>query len=465
MNDNDPKNMLPVHMILGANEYALIKTATPTRVGDMGQPIAEYTKFGWTIMSPGQGSLQTTLMFARTSHEDYMNMCSLDVLGLEDRPEGDQETVYEEFKEQLVQRPDGKYETSLPWKQGHDKLPSNFALAKSRFNSLMKKLEKQPDTLEAYHEIIANQLKEGIVEKAPEQPTGTEHYIPHKGVLRENAETTKLRIVYDASAKARNNAPSLNDCLEIGPPLQRNILDILLRARFKPVYLAGDIKQAFLQIVIREAERDALRFFWVDNLENKKTEIYRVTRALFGLGSSPFLLGGTLQQHFETFEEKYPVCIAELRSGTYVDDINIGACTINETERMKQEAIDIFKDGGFSLHKWHSNVPELEGDFSNSSDQTFAKESLGTRHSEVKLLGLMWDKAKDSLAVVFPQTEELPTKRVVLRTIAKIFDPLGIVSPVVLIAKIIFRELCDVIERFLGINLFQVIWKRDGKHG
>ena len=70
-----------------------------------------------------------------------------------------------------------------------------------------------------------NQLKEGIIEKAPKIPTGIEHNIPHKGVVRENAETTKLRIVYDDSAKASNSSPSLNECMEIGPPLQRNILD------------------------------------------------------------------------------------------------------------------------------------------------------------------------------------------------------------------------------------------------
>ena len=180
MDEKDSKNMLPVHVILGASDYALIKTPTPTRGGEMGQPSAEYTKFGWTIMSSGQGSLQTNLMFARTSHEDYMDMCNLDVLGLEDHPDGDQETVFEEFKEQLVQRPDGKYETSLPWKEGHATLPTNYDLAKGRFNSLMKKLKNQPHTLEAYHEIIVNQFKEGIIEKAPEKPTGIELFIPHK---------------------------------------------------------------------------------------------------------------------------------------------------------------------------------------------------------------------------------------------------------------------------------------------
>ena len=64
--------------------------------------------------------------------------------------------------------------------------------------------------------------------------------------------------------------PSLNDRLEIGPPLQPNLLDILLRNPVKPVLLAGDIKQAFLQIVIRETERDALRFLWKMTYRAKK---------------------------------------------------------------------------------------------------------------------------------------------------------------------------------------------------
>ena len=87
-----------------------------------------------------------------------------------------------------MQRSDGKYETSLPCKQCHATLPKNYVLAKSRFNALMKKLKNQPDFLEAYHEIIVNQLKEVIIEKAPEKPTGIEHYISHKGVMRESQQ-------------------------------------------------------------------------------------------------------------------------------------------------------------------------------------------------------------------------------------------------------------------------------------
>ena len=302
MEDNDIKEILPVHVILGASSYSVIKTSTPTRVGKAGEPIAEKTSLGWVIMSPGREGTHSALVYTRSSHDDYMQLCSLDVLGVEDRPEGDQQSVYEEFKEQLVQREDGRYETSLPWKATHPALPTNEAVAKARINSLMRRLEKQPELLQAYHTIIQDQLREGIVEVAPEKPQGPEHYIPHKPVVRENAQSTKVRTVYDASAKADSESPSLNECLDIGPPLQRKILDILLRVRFKPVFLAGDMKQAFLQVVIRETERDVLRFFWVEDLESKKPVTYRVTKALFGLGPSPFLLGGKQRRGDQRFE-------------------------------------------------------------------------------------------------------------------------------------------------------------------
>ena len=282
MEDFDRKETLPVHVILGASSYAGIKTSTPTRLGKAVEPIAEKTSLGWVIMSPGREGTHSALMYIRSSHDDYMQLCSLDVLGVEYRPEGNQQSVYEDFKEQLVQRDDGRYETSLPWKAIHPELPTNERVAKARSNSLIRSLENHPKLLKEYYTIIEDQLRGGMVEVAPEKSQAPEHYIPHKPVVRENVQSTKLRIVYDASAKADLESSSLNECLDIGPQLQRKILDILLRVRFKPAFLAGDIKQAFLQIVIRETERNVLRFFWAEDLESKKPVIYRVTRTFLG---------------------------------------------------------------------------------------------------------------------------------------------------------------------------------------
>ena len=89
---------------------------------------------------------------------------------------------------------------------------------------------------------------------------GREFYIPHKPVVRATAESTKLRIVYDASARAFDGALSLNDCLHAGPPLQNKLWRVLVRGRFNPVVVSGDLQKAFLQVRIEEAYHDAMRF-------------------------------------------------------------------------------------------------------------------------------------------------------------------------------------------------------------
>ena len=113
-------------------------------------------------------------------------------------------------------------------------------------------------------QVIQDQIEAEIVERVSGPVTGSrEFYIPHKPVVRESAETTKLRVVYDASTRAHSGAPSLNECLNPGPPLQNRLWSVLVRAHFHSVVIAGDIKQAFLQVRIREDEGDALRFHWL----------------------------------------------------------------------------------------------------------------------------------------------------------------------------------------------------------
>ena len=113
---------------------------------------------------------------------------------------------------------------------------------------------------------MQEQIQGGIVEKVTESEKSEDiqnsekiFYMPHRPVIRESAESTKLRIVYDASAKANNSTVSLNDCLETGPPLQNSLYEILVRSRMKPILLCGDIQKAFWQIRIREFERNALQ--------------------------------------------------------------------------------------------------------------------------------------------------------------------------------------------------------------
>ena len=163
MDDTDEKAELPIHLILGASEYARVKVNSMPRIGKPGEPIAELTRFGWTMMSPGKEVDLTNMFLTQASSCDYENLCRLDVLGLEDTNVGDQGIVYEEFKEQLKRSPEGWYEVGLPWKGNHPPLLNNEAGSLKRLNALTKRLEKQPGLLERYDSVIQDHLAKGIV--------------------------------------------------------------------------------------------------------------------------------------------------------------------------------------------------------------------------------------------------------------------------------------------------------------
>jgi hypothetical protein len=208
--------------------------------------------------------------------------------------------------------------------------------------------------------------------------------------------------------------------------------------------LCGDLKKAFLQIFVREEDRDVLRFHWVKSLDEPDVfEVLRFTRPLFGLVQSPFILGGTLDVHLAKYPESE---VMEIRNSLYVDDLIKGLITAFEGTEFKQLAKKVFSDAGFVLHKWHSNKASLEEERDVPDDSsTFAKETFGSEEGRhTKLLGLPWDKAADSLSVVTPDAESVVvTKRGVLKFLAAIFDPLGFICPVTLVGKCIFRDCCE----------------------
>ena len=185
--DHDTKMDLPVHVILGEGDYTKIKTQGRARVGQPGELIVERTRLGWVVIFPGQESGLTNMMFSKTSVHDYENLCSLDVRR--------DEVVYDEIKKQL-----------------------------GRLNNFLNNL-KRNDQFNTYNDIIRDQQENGIVEKVDEKSRcqNNEYHMLHKAVVREAAQTTKVRIVYDASAKSGSKNVSLNECLETGPLLQNLI--------------------------------------------------------------------------------------------------------------------------------------------------------------------------------------------------------------------------------------------------
>ena len=110
----------------------------------------------------------------------------------------------------------------------------------------------------------------------------------------------KLRIFYEASSSEGKKGTSLNDCLHVGPSLNPLLFDILIRFREKRVVLIGNIEKAFLNVEVDKADRDCLRFLWLEDVHKPDSQIavYRFSSIVFGLNASPFLFNATLR-HLE----------------------------------------------------------------------------------------------------------------------------------------------------------------------
>jgi len=163
--------------------------------------------------------------------------------------------------------------SSLPWKPNQStRLQSNFRLAKQRLEGLLKRLHQNPEVRREYHSVMQEQLRQGIIEKVVDDG-GPVNYLLHHAVIQKDKTTTKLRIVYNASARA--DGPSLNDCLFSGPKFNQSILGIILRFRCYKVALVADVEKAFLMVSVCEQDRDALRFLWVNNTESSLLLLYQ----------------------------------------------------------------------------------------------------------------------------------------------------------------------------------------------
>ena len=148
------------------------------------------------------------------------------------------------YQDESIKVSGDKYIVGLPWKQDHDEFPTNFAVAKRRTESVIKRLSKNPEMLAKYGGIISEQERRDFIEKVNDEEMNTAtkiHYIPHHPVFKES-NTTPIRIVYDCSCRQSPDLPSLNDCLMDMPPQLNDLTKILMRFRAQPIAITTDIE-------------------------------------------------------------------------------------------------------------------------------------------------------------------------------------------------------------------------------
>lgn len=196
----------------------------------------------------------------------------------------------EKFRETLKYE-NGRYQVTWPWKNDLPDLPENRGLAKGRLKSLVIKL---PDLMKRYDAIVQEQLRKGMIEKVEHTNSADlKHYLPHHVVITPKKATTKLRIVYDASAKTKKEHKSLNECLHRGPVLLNNLCGILMRFRLHKIGMVPILKKNLYKLDCNHL-RDGTQFLRLKDYETPvvdETHIleYRFCRVPFGIVSSPFI--------------------------------------------------------------------------------------------------------------------------------------------------------------------------------
>ena len=225
------------------------------------------------------------------------------------------------------------------------------------------------------------------------------------------------------------------------------MFDILIRFRVHKVALTADIEKAFLSVSIKPEQRNMLRFLWIDSteLDDPCIVVYRFCRLVFGLISSLFVLGATVRHHMSKYVEVDLEFVLEVLRSLYVDDYESGADSVDSAFGLFEQLNKVFKEGGFNMRKWCSNDMKLMERTESVEKEQVAGEN--NSHQSNKVLGILWDNEADLLKfdleeVLINLNTDVLTKRMILSTTAKFFDPLGLISPVILQSKILFQDIC-----------------------
>ncbi|XP_073959385.1 uncharacterized protein [Choristoneura fumiferana] len=370
---------------------------------------------------------------------DIKFLWSLENLGITDSPKTTrQEEAVHQFNAS-VQYKQNRYEVKWPWIQHPPELVSNFGLAMGRLKSLMRRLDKE--SLNEYNEILKEQLQLGIIEvvesQADTEPDHPIHYLPHHMVKQVGK---KGRIVYDASAKTSGNR-SLNECLYSGPYMLESLTSLLIKFRTKSIAMTADVEKAFLQVGLQEEDRDVTRFLWLKDINQELRDdnliCLRFCRVPFGVIASPFLLTATIKHHMNQSKDEQIKSIAEK---CYVDNLVIGADSIQEAQDIYNKTRMAFQQMSMNIRDWVSNNQEFM--------HSIPKQLQANQTNEVKVLGLLWNVNRDTLTLNITEDHLNPvspvdTKRKLLRTLARIYDPCGFVCPLILPMKLLFQDICN----------------------
>lgn len=448
LNLADPSYFMPgsIDLLLGIKEYTEIIQQQYIK-GPPGTPCAQKTSLGWILFGDicSQPQENTyTVMHHQIDVEDMLKSIWEVEVDSTRQLTKDEKLCEKIYEETTTRNKEGRYIVKLPFKTNEPLSPEGNSkeIATRRFLLLEKRFRKSPDLKKEYTRVIKDYIEQNHIEIIPERERNIKKsvYLPHHAVVRNDKETSKTRVVFDASCKGNNNI-SLNDELLVGPQLQEDLRNLLMRWRTKQVGFVADIQQMYRQILVTKNDADYQRILWRQN-EYDDIHEYRLLRVTFGTAPAPYLAVKTLQQVAKDEGNLCPLAAQVIKEDFYIDDLLSGADSTEEAVTIANEISDILEKGGFQLKKWSSNNIKFIQSIEESKRSANLKIDLNL-DGTIKALGIVWNLNHDSFQynVNLPPIGSHISKRVILSDIQKLFDPLGWLAPSTVMSKILIQKL------------------------
>ncbi|XP_068234192.1 uncharacterized protein [Palaemon carinicauda] len=340
---------------------------------------------------------------------------------------------------------DGHFQLPMPFRDPNVNLPNNKKQAVSRAKWQRRKMKNSEDYRQQYTAFMNKLFEKGYAYKIPDDEVNKipVWYLPHHAVF--HPKKRKIRVVFYCSAKFEG--VSLNDVLLQGPNLTNLLTGVLIRFRQEVYAFIGDIEAMFFQIKIPPENQDYVRFLWWPNGDiNRPFEEFRMAVHIFGAISSPSIAITALKAIADKADDKYDSTVGNtIRHNFYVDDCLKACADVPTAVKLVKDLVSAIGEGGFRLTKCVSNSSDVlkalpAEDCSVESDKfNLDMESLMTG-----ALGRLWDLNEDSFKFSIELKDNSFTRRGLLSTISSLYDPLGLLSPIILPAKKLLQELCQV---------------------
>ena len=440
-----------IDVLIGASHFFELLCVGQVELGP-NLPILQKTKLGWIVAGGGQNIIRKSLCLAATQKlsETSETFDTLENLirsfwevenNFDETPKQTKEEIDCEthFKSTHIRLPSGEYSVRLPVKGIHN-LGDSYNLALSRFKNLERKFVKSPGLKEQYSAFIQEYLELKHMTAVSSLPSDLPiYFLPHHCVHKIDSTTTKLRVVFDGSATTTSGY-SLNDLLMAGPTIQPKLFDILIRFRTFPIALTGDICKMYRCIKVSPEDSYLQCILWRNSLD-ESIRIYKLDTVTYGTKPASFLAIRAMHQLAQDEQGSFPIGCEIVKRDFYVDDLISGANSVEEVLQLMNETKTLLNKGNFSLRKWCTSSPAVLSHIPEEDRDKFLKFHDGS--DVTKTLGLIWDPAIDNFLFSFSQILEPKkvTKRLVLGMIARFYDPLGLIGPIVAKAKIFLQRL------------------------